>query len=88
MMKNYCKIQLDIIGLEDILSRVSGSYKVRIEALKEPIVLNSGEEINKKVYYTMPRKTGEDCSTPYENFIDDMATLFLADMVRAKKCTI
>ena len=88
MLRRYEKIELDVIGLGDILSRLTGTYKVRVEAMSEPLVLADGEEITQKVHFTVPRMAGEDCSTPHEHFIDELAAMFLAQMVRAGKCQV
>lgn len=88
MLKDYGKTKIDVIDLGDIRTRIDGTYNVKIEAMKEPIKLNSGETIDKQVYFTVPRKEGQDCSTPRIHFISDLATLLLADMIRANKCSI
>ena len=77
---------IDIIDLEDIRERVDGTYNVKLEAVPV-ITLNNGEKINLRVYYNVPRKDGEDASTPHIHFISDLAALLLSDMVRAGKCS-
>ena len=80
------KVTVDIIDLEDIRERIDGTYNVKVEAIPE-FTLNNGEKIGLRVYYTVPRKDGEDASTPHIHYITGIAALLLSDMVRAGKCS-
>jgi hypothetical protein len=88
MIRKFHKTIIDVIDLPDIRNRMDNSYYVKLEALEEPIKLDNREKINLRVYFTIPRKEGEDSSSRRINFISDIAALLLADMVRAKKCFI